>query len=268
MQIEDGRSREESLSHRDEELYAWLRLAEEAVRGAGEYLAQAAMTGARVTAESGRDVKLEADHISEAHILDVLHRRSDFWIHSEERGVVGGLGDDDLCWIVDPLDGSFNYLRGIPSCCVSVGLWRKNEPLLGTIYDFKREELFAGIVGVGAWLNEAPIHVGCVREPGCAVLCTGFPVDTDFSPDALSQFVNLVRAYKKIRILGSAALSLAYVAAGRADVYYERDIKLWDVAAGAAIVLAAGGRVLRSESDKKDAVTLYAGPPSMPALYP
>lgn len=266
MQIENGCSGEESLPYKEDQLCVWLRLAEDAVRSAGEYLAQAAMTGARVTSESGRDVKLEADHVSETHILDVLYRRSDFRIHSEERGVVRGQGNDDLCWIVDPLDGSFNYLRGIPSCCVSVGLWRKNEPLLGTIYDFKRGELFAGIVNVGAWLNEVPIYVGGVTEPGCAVLCTGFPVDTDLSTDALSQFVNLTRAYKKIRMLGSAALSLAYVAAGRADVYYEQDIKLWDVAAGAAIVLAAGGRILRSESNKKDAVTLYAGPPSLPVL--
>lgn len=268
MQIEHGCSGGGDLLYRDEELYAWLRLAEDAARSGGEYLVKTALTGARVTAESGRDVKLEADHISEAHILDVLHRKSNFRIHSEERGVVRGQAADDLCWIVDPLDGSFNYLRGIPSCCVSVGLWRKNEPLLGAVYDFKREELFAGIVGVGAWLNKAPIHVSSVTEPGRAVLCTGFPVEMDFSTDALSRFSNLIRTYKKIRMLGSAALSLAYVAAGRADVYYEQDIKLWDVAAGAAIVLAAGGRILRSESDKKDAVTLYAGPPSMPALCP
>lgn len=263
MQRENSCSGKRSDHYCNEDLYVWLCLAEDAVRSAGEYLAKAAMTGARVTSEFGREVKLEADRISETHILDVLYRRSNFRIHSEERGLVRGQGNDDLCWILDPLDGSFNYLRGIPSCCVSVGLWRNNEPLLGAIFDFNRGELFAGIVGVGAWLNEVPIHVGCVREPGSAVLCTGFPANTDFSPDALSQLVNLVRAYKKIRMLGSAALSLAYVAANRADAYYERDIKLWDIAAGVAIVLGAGGTIIRSASQDSEALSVYAGSPTL-----
>ena len=96
----------------------------------------------------------------------------------------------------------------------------------------------------GAWLNGQKISTNKVKEKSQAILATGFPVSTDFSKDALLDFVEDIRGYKKIRLLGSAALSLAYVACGRADVYKENNIKIWDVAAGLALVKAAGGKTV------------------------
>lgn len=253
------------MSVTPDELRAWLGLAEDAARRAGEFLVQSRVSEPIVTAELGRDVKLEADWRSEERILQVLRGNSGLAILTEERGLIHTESRyPGLRWIVDPLDGSLNYLKGIPLCCVSVALWQGDEPLLGVIYDFNRNELFTGIVGVGAWLNQAQIHVSHTSEPERAVLCTGFPVSTDFSCAALVRFVDQVRKYKKLRLFGSAALSLAYVAAGRADAYYERDIKIWDVAAGLAIVRAAGGTIVREEPATAETRTVYASNPLLP----
>jgi myo-inositol-1(or 4)-monophosphatase len=250
--------------YRSGDLQGWLRLAKEAAREAGGLLANAASRSLTVTAEVGRDIKLEMDKTSEACLQTALRQQTSFEILSEEGGILEGRSKDTLRWIVDPLDGSFNYLRGIPLCCVSVGLWEKDEPLLGAVYDFNRDELFSGIVGEGAWLNGAAMQASKTPTVDRAVLCAGFPVGTDFSPEALHEYVGLVAQYKKMRQLGSAALMLAYVAAGRADAYYERDIKIWDVAAGLALVQAAGGRIVCGRSDAPQALTVYAGAPLLP----
>lgn len=243
----------------------WLHVAEQAARAAGEFLVQARMSRVSVVAELERDVKLQVDRQSEEHILGILMAQSKLAILTEERGLVEARGDSrGLRWIVDPLDGSLNYLRGIPLCCVSIGLWRGDAPVLGVVYDFMSREMFAGVVGIGAWLNGTPIRVGDTSERRQAVLCTGLPAGTDFSPSALAQFVEQIRQYRKVRLLGSAALSLAYVAAARADAYYERDIKVWDVAAGLAIVRAAGGVLIRTASAAREAVSVYAGAPALP----
>lgn len=249
-------------------LEGWRSLAEEVARSAGTFLADSRDRRVEIVANLGKDVKLSLDRESEQRIVDLLQERSDFSILSEERGTIRGrAAEQEWRWIVDPLDGSLNYLQGIPLCCVSVGLWSGDSPLLGVIYDFDRDELFTGIVGDGAWLNGTAIRVSQAQEQGDAVLCTGFPVGTDFSFSALATLVEQVRHYKKIRLFGSAALSLAYVAAGRADAYYERDIKLWDVAAGMALVLAAGGQVLRKASGGRDALTVYAGSQTLKAPW-
>ncbi len=256
------------MSTTRDELREWLRIAEETARGAGEFLASRRNSETVVAAELERDVKLIADQRSEERIINDLRERSGFAIISEEAGTLSGEDiEQELRWIVDPLDGSLNYLKGIPLCCVSVGLWRGNEPVLGVIYDFNRKELFAGIPGVGAWLNQSPIHVSQTHELKRALLCSGFPAGSDFSEDAIFNFVTQVRQYKKLRLLGSAALSLAYVAAGRADAYYERDIRIWDVAAGLSIVQAAGGTVVRAQSALTDAITVYASNSLLPQPF-
>ncbi|HEV8660580.1 MAG TPA: inositol monophosphatase family protein [Thermoanaerobaculia bacterium] len=197
-----------------------------------------------IDSDSARDVKLAADRESERTILQILRSGSDWPVLSEESGWSGD-SRAPVRWIVDPLDGSMNYLRRIPFCCVSIALWQDDEPLLGVIHDIDRDEIFSGVVGDGAWFNEAPMHVSAATRSDSAVLCMGFPLSTDFSPEALGRYIEHIRGYKKIRFLGSAALSLAYVGAGRTDAYYERDIKLWDIAAGLAIVSAAGGVVVK-----------------------
>lgn len=243
----------------------WLGVAERAAREAGELLARARRDHARVTGEAPHDVKLAADAEAERHIIERLRRESPFPILSEEAGEIhGDGGTEGLRWIVDPLDGSVNYLKGIPFCSVSVALWAADAPRLGVVHDVHRGETFVGAVGVGAWLDGAPIGVAPPTTPDRGVLCTGFPVGTEYDPASLASFIERIRRYRKIRLLGSAALSLAYVAAARADAYMERDIRLWDVAAGIALVLGAGGTVTRWPSIRPDAMTVYAGPATMP----
>lgn len=255
------------MGARPRELKGLLELAEQAARLAGEFLVQARGSAAIVTTELERDVKLAADWESEERILCVLRKKSAFAILSEERQWVGERDSrPKLRWIVDPLDGSLNYLKGIPLSCVCVGLWRDEEPVLGAVFDFNQNEMFTGIVGVGAWLNGKSIHVSSVSERDRAVLCTGFPVSSDFSPGALTKYIEHVRQFKKVRLLGSAALSLAYIAMGRVDAYFERDIKVWDIAAGVALVCAAGGRVIKVTSRQVDAVTIYASNGALPPL--
>jgi myo-inositol-1(or 4)-monophosphatase len=245
----------------------WSRLAVQAARAAGDQLSRSRTNAPRITAESQRDVKLLADVEAEDRIVEVLRGGSPFPILSEERGFIAGKeSGNDTRWIVDPLDGSLNYLQGIPFYCVSIGLWSGHEPLVGVVYDFVRDELFTGVVGEGAWRNDTAIHAAATATCDRAVLSTGFPAATDFSADALGDFVERVRAYRKVRLLGSAALSLAYVACGRVDAYAERDIKLWDVAAGLAIVRAAGGLTVCKPTAVEHALTVYAGAPALPAL--
>jgi len=246
-----------------QQLRAWLEFSQEAARLAGRFLSVSKETHSRVTLDSKHDVKIQADKESERFIVEFLRKSTDFSILSEECGLLHGMAADDLAWIVDPLDGSVNYTRGIPICCVSIGLWHGREPLLGCVYDFNKQELFSGIVGEGAWLNASPIKASSVSAMEQAVLCTGFPASTNYSTDALFNFAKQVRAYKKVRLLGSAALSLAYVAAGRADAYIEKDIMLWDVAGGLAIVAGAGGKVGIEPTSKENCFHVRASAPSL-----
>lgn len=203
----------------------------------------------RVEEDLERDVKVAADKAFESLIVERLVEESEYSVLSEESGLVDGdNGDKDYRWIIDPLDGSLNFSRGIPINCISIGFWKGMEPILGVVYDFNRNETFSGVVGEGAWLNNRPIRIGNVSRKKNAVLCTGFPVGTDFSRGSLLAFIEQVIEYKKLRIIGSAALSLAYVACGRSDVYLENDIKIWDIAAGLALVKAAGGIIQFSAS--------------------
>lgn len=241
-----------------ETLKSYLSLAVQAAKKAGQFLLT---TGAgAVVADLPHDVKLAADRNVEDIIVRLLRQHSDFPLLAEEQGrLAASDGSTGLRWIIDPLDGSLNFLQGIPFCCVSIALWRHQEPLFGVVYDFYRQELFTGLVGHGAELNGNPIQVSDTRETGKAILCTGFPASTDYAPEALLPLVEQLRRYKKVRLLGSAALSLAYVAAGRADAYFERDIKIWDVAAGLALVQAAGGMTAVTDSPVAEALTVYAG---------
>jgi len=207
----------------------------------------------KVEQDLDRDVKIAADKKLESFIIEHLIKETQFSILSEETGAVTkSSSNSKYHWIIDPLDGSLNFSRGIPVSCISIALWKDMEPLLGVVYDFNHNETFSGIVGEGAWLNNKPITVSNITEISKAVLCTGFPVSTDFSMKSIFKFSEKIREFKKVRLLGSAALSLAYVACGRADIYFENDIKIWDVAAGLALVKAAGGVVKYSRTIKKN----------------
>jgi myo-inositol-1(or 4)-monophosphatase len=218
-----------------------LTLAIATARAAGAALAK--RSDRTVNFESAHDVKMQADVDSENLIRARLARTKLPVIGEEIGGEAALLGRDEPYWAVDPLDGTFNYLRGLPASCVSIGLWRGRRPVLGVVFDFGRDEVFAGGAGLGLTLNGRKHVPQWAPEVSRAVLCTGFPLGMDRGPDAVRTFVGQVQRFKKIRMLGSAALALAYVACGRADVYYEESIKLWDIAAGLALVEGAGGYV-------------------------
>ena len=223
---------------------SWLAIAEQAALKAGSFLATAKKSSLKINISSRRDAKIKADQQAETIILRLLRKYTDFSILTEESGFLLGQAEHkEPNWIIDPLDGSLNFSRGIPICCISISLWRDSQPILGVIYDFNRHELFKGVVGGGAVLNGRRIHVSSVAKKSAAIMMTGFPVGADFSSQAILSFVNNLRVFKKVRLLGSAALSLAYVACGRADCYAENGIRIWDVAAGLALVKAAGGRI-------------------------
>ena len=230
-------------THPNEELSAALAVAVAAVTGAGRLLLELRQRPVEVLCEPGHDIKLKADQLAEEGILRLLGERMPLPVLTEESGEHGGVQEHSRMWVVDPLDGTFNYSRGMPLCCSSVGLWADGQPVLGAVYNFFTDELFTGIVGRGAWLNGKPIAVSGVRTAAKASLATGFPHHQDKSDAPLQAFVRQVQSFKKIRMLGSAALMGAYVACGWLDAYLEEDIWLWDVAAAAAICQAAGASV-------------------------
>ncbi|HCU80045.1 MAG TPA: inositol monophosphatase [Chloroflexi bacterium] len=238
-----------------------LEIAKHAASEAGELLVSCPPESRLVEKHLLRDSKLLADRESEKIILDVLSSQSDYAILTEETGLVQNSSkpaSNDPFWVVDPLDGSVNFSRCMPMCCTSIGLWSGSDPILGVVYDFNRGEIFSGVANSNATLDGKHIKVSETSNIQDAILCTGFPVNTDFSNRSLSNFVKHISDYKKIRLIGSAALSLAYVACGRVDSYIEEDIMLWDVAAGLAIVLGAGGSFNLSPGRHQWSYKVYA----------
>ena len=216
-----------------------LTLATATARAAGAALVK--RVDRTINSEIGHDVKMQADVDSETLIRERLLRTKLPVIGEEIGGDASLLGRDELYWAVDPIDGTYNFLRGFPGVCVSIGLWRGRRPVAGVIYDFYRDELFAGGGGLGLTLNGRTVSPKWAADIPHAVLCTGFPSGVDRGGEAVRKFVSYVERYKKIRMIGSAALALAYVASGRADAYFEENIKLWDIAAGLALIEGAGG---------------------------
>ncbi|HUP58612.1 MAG TPA: inositol monophosphatase family protein [Bdellovibrionota bacterium] len=194
-----------------------------------------------VTADLSRDLKIQGDCMAEEKILAIL-KSTGIPVLTEESGSVGGADSGGPRWIVDPLDGTVNFARKIPLSCTSIGLWEGDKPVLGVIADQDRDELFWGLEGAGAFLNGEPIRPSVTRSKERGILCTGLPVAGSFAREGIESFIRASSAFKKVRLFGSAALSLAYVACGRADAYGERGVRIWDVAAGFAILRAAGGR--------------------------
>lgn len=242
---------------RKQDVRRYLCVAVRAAEKAGKYLCARAAGPQVVDVDLLHDLKLQADKRSEALLIRHLQNYSAFPILSEECGLVGSK-EDNICWIVDPLDGTINYSRMIPFSCVSIGLWQGGKVILGVVYDFHRKEMFFGAVGQGAWLNGSKIIVSGVKNKQDAILATGFPAKADLSSKGIDNFARNVRLYKKLRFIGSAALSLAYVAAGRFDAYTERDIMFWDVAGGIALVEAAGGKVIMKKASRINGYHVFA----------
>ena len=187
-----------------------------------------------------KEMKSTADYELEKIILAYLVPTG-IPILSEEIGELKGFDNDGLRWVVDPLDGTVNFIRGLAPCAVSIALWLDDAPVFGVISEYPTCRLAWGGRSFGAFIEAIPIHVSAIQEKSQAVLCTGFPSRFDFAGASESNFWKMVSSYSKVRMLGTASLSLLQVARGAADAYFEDQIMLWDVAAGLAIIQGAGG---------------------------
>lgn len=218
-----------------------LNIAKKAALAAGDILKKNKGDLNKTTFESSKDIKLEADISAEKLIKAILSKESAFPILAEESGKsVDDLGN--TFWVVDPLDGTANYSRDIPICCISIALIKDLEPVMGVIYDFNNDDLYEGSIYQSALLNGNVLNTSSITKPRDGILVTGLPNNTDYSDEAMLKMIKDFQDWKKVRMIGSAAMASVYVASGKADLYKEFGTYLWDIAAGAAIINAAGGR--------------------------
>jgi myo-inositol-1(or 4)-monophosphatase len=211
---------------------------------AGEILMKGMGSGVRVEHKQREtDLVTEYDRRSEACILERIRREHpDHRFLAEESGL-SGEGDEPL-WLIDPLDGTTNFAHSLPIFSVSIALRKGGQTLLGVVYDPTRPECFWAERGKGAFCGTERLHVSKTAELGKSLLVTGFPYDAWTSPrNNLDHFADFAKISHGVRRLGSAALDLAYVAAGRLDGYWELKLSPWDVAAGGLIAEEAGARV-------------------------
>jgi myo-inositol-1(or 4)-monophosphatase len=189
------------------------------------------------------DLVTEVDHQSEKFLLGEVQKDfPDHHIFSEESGIIQG--SDEHIWYIDPLDGTVNYTHHIPIFCVSIAYASHGALALGAVYDPMRDEMFLAERGQGATLNGRILHVSSTTELQRSLLVTGFPYTAwDTPQDNFDNFVRFGKLTQGVRRLGSAALDLCYVAAGRFDGFWEMALNPWDVAAGALIAEESGARV-------------------------
>ena len=256
------------IHDRDFSMQAFLNTAIEAARKAGDI---AQINFARINQS---DIKTKAynefvtfvDEEAEKAIVDIIHGRyPDHTILGEEQGLKGD--ESDYLWIIDPIDGTTNYIHSFPVYCVSIALKIKGRLEVAVIYDPSRQELFTAIRGMGALLDGRKIRVSKQRTLQGALLGTGFPYrdQLDWLEVYLDIFIDFTRIVGAIRRPGSAALDLAYVASGRYDGFWEFGLKPWDVAAGVLLIQEAGGLV-KSMIPGEDAVesgSLLCGNPHL-----
>lgn len=194
------------------------------------------------------DIVTEGDTASEAVVLAGLRQHfPDHRIVSEEGGGSDSRSAEnaDYVWYIDPLDGTTNYASNIPFFSVSIGMSdRDGNPLVGIVYDPFGKQMFSAAQGFGATLNDKPLHVSSSDTLETAVLCAGFPYDSHTSTDNnLPEWAAFTRQARALRCMGSAALEMAFVAAGRLDGFWEQRINPWDVTAGIVLIREAGGVV-------------------------
>jgi myo-inositol-1(or 4)-monophosphatase len=194
----------------------------------------------KVEEKARMDFATEVDRLAEAEITRELRRAyPDHAILAEESGASG---KSDKVWVIDPLDGTHNYLRGFPHFCVSIGFLDHGDPVHGVIYDPLRDELFTASKGDGAFLNDRRMRVTRRETLAGALVCTGLPYRQRGRLDTqLAMLRALLAEAEDLRRTGSASLDLAYVAAGRLDGFFEIGLKPWDMVAGCLLVREAGG---------------------------
>ncbi len=235
-----------------------LDLAIAAAHAAGELLRSNFGGALNVNALEAHDIKLELDVQSQALITGmVLEQFPDHAIYGEE-GIAGNQSSP-FHWIIDPIDGTVNYFYGIPHFCISIALREHSGLVLGVIYDPIRDEMWQVRKGGPALLNGRPCSVSTRETIAESILSVGFSKTRTTIDSGLPLFQDLVYRARKCRLMGSAALDMAYVASGRLDAYIEQSVSLWDIAAGILLVEAAGGSVkIQTRPDAPDKFSVIA----------
>ncbi len=216
----------------------------------------------QVSTKGPGDFVSRADREAERIIKeDLMAARPTYGWLGEETGATEGT-DPTRRWIVDPLDGTTNFLHGMPHWAISIALEHKGEIVSGVVYDAAKDELFWAEKGAGAWMNDKRMRVSGRRTMSEAVFATGVPFGTKHTlPATLQDLARLMPACAGVRRWGAASLDLAYVAAGRYDGYWERELNAWDIAAGIILVREAGGSVsgIRDGQDPLESGTVICG---------
>jgi myo-inositol-1(or 4)-monophosphatase len=247
-------------------MHPLLNIAVRAARRAGEIIVRSLvrLESLEVTSKGRHDYVSEIDRASEREIIEIIHKHyPDHAILAEESG---HSGDNETVWIIDPLDGTTNFLHGFPVFAVSIAAQQRGKLEVGVIYDPMRQEVFSATRGGGAHLENHRMRVSKQRGLEGALLSTGFPYreNEPYADNYFAMFRQLTTLTAGIRRPGSASLDLAYVAAGRTDGFWELGLKPWDTAAGTLMVLEAGGRVGTLGGDEyKLGANIVAGAPKV-----
>jgi myo-inositol-1(or 4)-monophosphatase len=253
-------------------MHPMLSIAVKAARRAGSIINRASLDLDKLTISSKghNDFVSEVDRAAEEAIIDTLREAyPDHGILAEESGASGGKKRgilSEYTWIIDPLDGTTNFLHGFPQYCVSIGLQQKGIITQAVVYDPTRNELFTASRGRGAYMNEHRLRVSKTRELKDALIGTGFPFrDFELLDVYLAMFKTLTQKTAGLRRPGSAALDLAYVAAGRLDGFWEMGLQPWDMAAGSLLIQEAGGLItdLYGKDDWLNSGQLVCGTPKV-----
>jgi len=251
-------------------MHPMLGIAVRAARRAGTIISRAArdIESMAVTRKRHNDFVTEVDKAAEQAIIEILHRAfPDHAILAEESGAQpGSKGESEYTWVIDPLDGTTNFIHGFPQYAVSIALRHKGILTQGVIYDPTKNELFTATRGRGAYLDERRIRVSKRAQLAETLIGTGFPF-RDF--DGLDEYLGMFRALTArtagLRRAGAASLDIAYVAAGRLDGFWEMGLSAWDMAAGALLVQEAGGLVgdFHGEPSYLDSGRIVCGNPKV-----
>jgi myo-inositol-1(or 4)-monophosphatase len=246
-----------------------LNIAIKAARAAGALINRASLDveSLKVGTKGPNDFVTEVDAAAEQAIIDiVLQAYPQHGIHGEETGKVHGNGKSDYVWIIDPLDGTTNFLHGLPVYCTSIALAFKGQVQQAVVYDPTRNDLFYASKGKGAFLNDRRLRVSRRVRLSDSLVGTGFPFRKgDQFDEYMRMLADVMKATAGVRRPGAAALDLAYVAAGWYDGFFEKNLQPWDVAAGSLLVTEAGGLVgnFTGEADFLEQREIIAGTPKV-----
>jgi myo-inositol-1(or 4)-monophosphatase len=252
-------------------MHPMLNIAVRAARRAGSIINRAALDGGgfEVRAKQRNDFVTRVDHAAEEAIIETVRKAyPDHAVLAEESGI--SAGHAEYQWIVDPLDGTTNFIHGFPQYCVSIAIRHRGALAHGVIYDPLKNELFTASKGRGAFLNDRRIRVSKCLRLDDALIGTGFPFKETARLDLYTkQLKNIMQTAAGVRRAGAAALDLAYVACGRLDAFWEMGLSAWDMAAGALMIMEAGGLVsdLRGDGDYLESGEIVTATPKIfPAL--